>query len=78
MDYSTLCKTYEALEATTKGLEKTTILSNFLAKIKETPTFIYLLQGRVFPDYDNRELGISHQLAMRAIAKATGMSDKEV
>lgn len=78
MDYETLCKTYEALEATTKGLEKTSILAKFLDKIKKTPKFIYLLQGRIFPDYDNRDLGISHQLAIRAIAKATGISDKEV
>ena len=78
MDYSIICEVYEALESTTKGLEKTDILANFLEKIRERPEFVYLLQGRLFADYDNRELGISHQLIIRAIGKTSGISDAEV
>jgi len=78
MDYSKLCEVYHALESTTKGLEKTDILASFLGKIRNEPELIYLLQGGVFADYDHRELGISHQLAIRAIGKASGISDTEV
>ena len=39
---------------------------------------IYLLQGRLFADYDNRELGVSTQLVIRAIGKASGINDSEV
>jgi DNA ligase 1 len=78
MDYSKICKVYGALEATTKGLEKTDILADFLGEIHGEPELIYLLQGRLFADYDNRELGISHQLIIKAISKATGLSDSEV
>lgn len=78
MDYSKICEIYEALESTSKGLEKTDILANFLGNIKDKPELIYLLQGRLFADYDNRELGISHQLVIRAIGKAAGISDTEV
>jgi len=78
MDYSKICEVYGELENTSKGLEKTKILANFLAKIENNPGYIYLLQGNVFADYDNRELGISHQLAIRAIGKAAGLLDSEV
>ena len=78
MDYSEICDVYDALESTTKGLEKTEIIANFLGKINDEPELIYLLRGRLFADYDNRELGISHQLAIRAIAKTAGISDAEV
>jgi len=78
MEYSKLCEIYHALESTTKGLEKTEILASFLGEIRGEPELIYLLQGSVFADYDHRELGISHQLAIRAIGKATGISDADV
>jgi DNA ligase 1 len=78
MDYSKLCEVYHALESTSKGLEKTEILGNFLGEIIDNPKLIYLLQGRLFADFDNRELGISHQLVIRAISKAAGIGDIEV
>jgi len=78
MDYNKICGVYGELERTTKGLEKTDILAGFLGEIREKPELIYLLQGRVFADYDNRELGISHQLIIRAIGRGAGISDGEV
>jgi DNA ligase-1 len=78
MDYSKISKVYEELESTTKGLEKTSILAKFLGKIKTEPEYIYLLQGRIFPDYDSRELGFSSQLTIRAISRALGIGDNEV
>ena len=78
MKYSKLCEVYEKLESTSKGLEKTKILSEFLKEIENTPELIYLLQGKVFPDYDERESGISIQLAIKAISKATGIKEEIV
>ena len=78
MDYIELCEVYHALESTSKGLEKIKILSEFLEKIVEEPNLIYLLQGKVFADWDSQELGISHQLAIRAIGRASGQRDAEV
>jgi DNA ligase 1 len=72
MEYEKLCDIYEELTNTTKGLLKTKIVADFLDEIKSHPKYIYLLQGRVFPDYDSRELGISAQLVIRAISKASG------
>lgn len=78
MDYNKICEVYSALESTTKGLEKTEILANFLKEIRDEPELIYLLQGRLFADYDNRELGISHQLVIKAIGRAAGASEPEI
>jgi len=55
MNYSEFVNTYEALSSTTKRLEKASLLSVFLKKLKTHPEFIYLLKGRTFPDYDPRE-----------------------
>lgn len=78
MLYSRLAEVYEKLEATKKGLEKTSIIADFLPEIKDEPQTIYLLQGRFFADYDERETGISEQLAVKAIAKVAGVSEEKV
>ncbi len=78
MDYLKICKAYAKLEATSKGLEKTDILADFLGKIRKHPDFIHLLRGQLFADYDNRELGISHQLIIKAISRAAGITEAEV
>ena len=52
-------------------------MASFLKKIKE-PEIIYLLQGKAFPDYDEREFGISEKLCIKALSKASGISDKEI
>ncbi len=78
MDYSKICKVYEALEATSRGLEKTDILVGFLGEIRNNPEFIYLLRGQLFADYESRELGISHQLVIKGVARAAGIRESEV
>jgi len=78
MLYSKLCEVYEKLESTTKGLEKTSILAEFLKEIVSEPETIYLLQGRFFADYDEKETGISEQLAIKSISKSSGISEDKV
>ena len=53
MEYEKICKAYEALSLTSKGLEKTKILAEFLDGIGENPENIYLFQGRksCHPDF---------------------------
>lgn len=71
MKYGDFVTVYEALASTTKKLEKISILASFLPQLKGQEELVYLLRGRVFPDYDVREIGISTQLAIKAIAKAS-------
>jgi DNA ligase 1 len=80
MRYEKLCEVYEALETHPSRLDKTEILSDFLKKIKnkETTEIIYLLQGRIFADYDEQEMGISGQLVIKALSKSMGSSVDEI
>ncbi len=79
MKYQELCEVYEDLEKNPSRLKKTEILANFLKKLKkEDSETLYLLQGRVFPDYDEREFGISQQLCIKALVKASGESVSEI
>ncbi len=70
MKYAQLVEMYEQLEKTSKRLEKTHILSEFLPKADGK--VVLLLQGRVFPNWDQRELGMASRLVLKAIATATG------
>ena len=80
MDYSELVNLYEALEKTSKRLEKTEILSNFLKKVdKNDFEFVmYLLQGRVFPSWDERKIGMSSRLVLKVISSSTGNPQNDV
>ncbi|MFH0831279.1 MAG: ATP-dependent DNA ligase [archaeon] len=79
MLYLELAKIYEKLESTSKRLEKTAILSTFFSKLQEKEGYIVLLAaGSVFPAYEEREMGVSSQLAIKAISRATGVSTEEI
>ncbi len=78
MKYKELCDLYEELEQTSSSLEKTTQIAEFLKKIKSSPDIIYLIQGRISPDYNKNELGISTQLVIKAIQKAAGIKKEQV
>ncbi len=80
MKYLELCKVYKEMEEEPSRLKKTEILAEFLKKLKHEKNLeiIYLLKGRIFPDYDTREIGISTQLAIKALSKATGIQEKEI
>ena len=80
MKYQELVDVYEALSNTTKRLEKTSILANYMANIDvDTLSIITLLAlGKVFPSYSEEEMGIGDKLVMRAISQAIGVSVDEV
>jgi DNA ligase-1 len=79
MRYEKLAQLYEDLSSTTKRLEKTDILSKFLEHVTEEDSYIlYLLMGDIYPEYDERRIGISNQIAIKAIAKATGSTPAKV
>ncbi|MFH1503474.1 MAG: ATP-dependent DNA ligase [Candidatus Diapherotrites archaeon] len=79
MIYKKLVELYESLGNTTKRLEKTDILSKFLEHLSEEDREImYLLEGNIYPEYDEKKIGISNQLTIKAISKATGIDAKKV
>ncbi len=80
MDYSKLVDVYEQLNKTTKRLEKTHIISEFLKDVSldDIEHVILLLEGRVFPNYDARELGVASRLMLKSLSTATGISIEKI
>lgn len=79
MRYQKLAELYEELSSTTKRLEKIDILSKFLKHLSESDRDImYLLLGDIYPEYDERKIGISNQLVIKALSKATGIDSQKV
>ena len=74
MKYAELAKIYEKLDSTTKRLDKTEYLSEFLKKVHadQIEEIVLLLQGRIFPAWDEREIGVASQLMVKAISIASG------
>ena len=80
MEYSLIADAYEKIEATTKRLEMTDHLVELL---KQTPKdlidkVVYLTQGKLYPDFVGIEIGVAEKLALRAVARATGYSEKQI
>jgi len=79
MKYLKLAQLYEELSSTTKRLEKIKILSKFLKQLSEKDKdVLYLLLGDIYPEYDERRIGISNQLTIKALSKATGTDLKKI
>ncbi len=80
MKYSELVELYEKLDSTTKRLGKTYFLAEFLRKASadEIEPVILLVQGRVFPSYDEREIGVANQLVIKAINVASGIATEAI
>jgi len=80
MKYSLMADAYEKIEATTKRLEMTDHLVEFLKNTTATiiDKVAYLTQGKLYPDFKGIEIGIAEKLAIRAIAKAVGTTETAI
>src|SRR3989344_5486748 len=80
MDYSKLAEFYQKLENTPKRLEKTYIISKLLeiTSPEDLKYVIYLLEGRVFPTWDSREIGFSQRLMLKSLAQSTGIPQDSI
>ena len=83
MKYAELAKLYSRLENTSKRLEKTYLISEFLKKLKykdkaELEMYLLLIKGNIFPSWDNRHLGISDKLIIKTISSCMGIKSDKV
>ncbi len=80
MHYQQLVDLYLSLEKTTKRLEKTKLIADFLKEVpKETiKDVVYLVQGKVFPPWDERKIGFSSRSMLKVISVASGTSVDKV
>jgi len=79
MEFSILAEAFSKMEQTTKRLELT---QELVELFKKTPQeviarIVYLLQGKLRPDFEGVELGVAEKLAIRAIAKSAGSDNAE-
>ena len=76
MRYAKLCEVYHQLENTSKRIEKTTAIAQLLKKTDDDALdkITLLLQGKVFPSYDDQKIGIASKLVVKALQRTTGLS----
>jgi len=80
MDYSTIVDIFNEMEATSKRTELTDLIVRLL---KSTPKelidkVVYLMLGRLRPEYEGIELGIADKMALRALSISSGIDMKRV
>jgi DNA ligase-1 len=78
--FSLIAETFEKMEATTKRLELTQHLVDLF---KQTPPeviakIVYLIQGKIRPDFEGIELGVAEKLAIKALSKSTGIQIRKI
>ena len=80
MEFSILVESFNKMESTRKRLE----LTQFLVELFEkTPhdvisKIVYLIQGKLRPDFEGIELGVAEKLAIKAISKSSGIPIKKI
>lgn len=80
MDFAILADSFNKMESTRKRLELTQYLVELFEKTpqKVIARIVYLLQGKLRPDFEGIELGVAEKLAVRAISKSSGIPIKKI
>ena len=80
MQYKQLVETYDKLESTSKRLEKTYYISELLKKtsMDDLQITALLLQGKIFPGWDESKIGVASRLIIKAINVASGIDVNKV
>ena len=80
MKFSIISDAFQKMEGTSKRLELTDILVKLLQEIPEDviSKAIYLIQGKLRPNFEGVELGIAEKLVMRAMSKSAGIPLKKI
>jgi DNA ligase-1 len=80
LDLKPVVEAFEQMEQTSSRLALTEYLVDLL---KKTPSgiidkVIYLIQGKLYPDYEGIELGMAEKMVIRAIASSSGKDQLQV
>ena len=80
MEFSILADSFNKMESTRKRLELTQYLVELFEKTPQEviSKIVYLLQGKLRPDFEGVELGVAEKLAIRAISKSSGIPIKKI
>lgn len=76
MDFLILAKTFEKMETTSKRLELTDLLAQLFSNTDADliDKVVYLIQGKLRPDFENIEIGIADKLIIRILSTISGLS----
>lgn len=80
MDFQPLVETFAQMEQTSSRIALT---DHLVSLLKKTPANLidkatYLIQGKLYPDYEGIEMGLAEKMALRAIANSSGRNLSEV
>jgi DNA ligase-1 len=80
VEFAILAEAFSKMEATRKRLELTQYLVELFEKTPHEviSKIVYLLQGKLRPDFEGIELGVAEKLAIRAISKSSGIPTKKI
>ena len=80
MKFSIISDAFQKMEATSKRLELTEILVELIKEIPEDviSKAVYLIQGKLRPNFEGVELGIAEKLVMKAMSKSSGIPLKKI
>jgi len=80
MKYAYLCDLFEKLENTSKRLEKTFYLTNFIDEIdlEDFEDVFLLLENKIFNDFGENKIGVSDSTIVKAIRLASGFNEKNI
>ena len=80
MRYIVIADAYQKIEATTKRLEMTEFLVDLLKNAPKEilDKVVYLTQGKIHPDFVGLEIGVAEKLAIKALARVSGVKEGEI
>ena len=80
MYFSELAEMFEKMEKTTSRLELTNHLVYILKRTDSEiiDKIVYLIQGKLGPDYQSKQLGVAEKVAVKSLALASGYSINDV
>ena len=80
MKFSIISDAFQKMESTSKRLELTDILVKLIQEIPKDviSKAVYLIQGKLRPNFEGVELGIAEKLVMKAMSKSSGIPLKKI
>jgi DNA ligase-1 len=80
LQFHEVADVFEKIEGTTKRLEMTGLLVELIRRTPkdEISKVVYLLQGKLYPDYVGVELGLAEKLLIKAAAEVSGRTERSV
>ncbi len=79
MLFARVTEKFKEMENTTKRLELTSILASLLDEAgDELKNLVYLIQGKLAPDYEGIEFGISEKLIIKSLSTLSDLNEEEI